>query len=101
MVGRDTLSVRIGLGLGWAAPVLGFGGIASVRSYNARTRRFGVLLVLLTAILVCVRYALTFLALGSFWPTVANGGGDTDGWSAAALSHEERSNKENAATGAA
>lgn len=86
MVGRDTLSVRIGLGLGWAAPVLGFGGIASVRSYNARTRRFGVLLVLLTAILVCVRYALTFLALGSFWPTVANGAGDADGWSAAASS---------------
>merc|ERR1719316_57611 len=48
MVARDTLSVRIGLSLAWTAPALGFGGLAFVRSYKARVRRFGVLLLLLT-----------------------------------------------------
>merc|ERR1719313_640202 len=72
MVARDTLSVRVGLRLAWAAPLLGFGGIASVRSYKPRVRRFGVALLLLTALFVFLRYALTFLALGSFWPTAGD-----------------------------
>merc|ERR1719487_1521120 len=69
MVARDTLSGRVGLGLAWAAPVLGFGGVAFVRSYQPRARRFGVLLLLLTSAFFALRYTLTFLAPGSFWPT--------------------------------
>merc|ERR1719331_3692629 len=52
MVALDTVSVRIGLALAWMSPLLGFWGILSVRSYKPRIRRFGVALLLLTAVFV-------------------------------------------------
>jgi hypothetical protein len=78
MVARDTLSVRIGLGLAWTAPTLGLWGIASVRAEKARIRRFGVSLILLSGVFVFVRYVLTSVALGSFWPTAGDEINDPD-----------------------
>merc|ERR1719387_1472076 len=78
MVALDTLSVRVGLGLAWTAPVLGLWGVASVRSYKARIRHFGVVLLLLTAALVFLRYVLTIVALGSFWPTAGDESNDPE-----------------------
>merc|ERR1719235_194684 len=78
MVALDTLSVRVGLGLAWTAPVLGLWGVASVRSYKAGIRHFGVVLLLLTAALVFLRYVLTIVALGSFWPTAGDESNDPE-----------------------